>query len=81
MIFFSFYFKIPYCLKIMIRITRLNGTTLWINPHLIEFAEETPDTVITFISDKKIVIKEKIDVLNKKIVDYRKQLGFSIQEP
>lgn len=65
----------------MIRITRLNGTTFWVNPHLIEFAEETPDTVVTLISGKKIIIKEKIDELNKKIINYRRNLGFSIQEP
>ena len=60
----------------MIKVTRLNNTTLWVNPHLIENAEETPDLVITLITGKKIVIKENIEEIKKKIIEYRKSLGF-----
>ncbi|HOK41797.1 MAG TPA: flagellar FlbD family protein [bacterium] len=60
----------------MIKVTRLNNTTLWVNPHLIESAEETPDLVITLITGKKIVIKENIEEIKKKIIEYRKSLGF-----
>jgi flagellar protein FlbD len=58
----------------MIKVTRLNNTELWISPHQIEFIEETPDTVISFVSGKKIVVKEKIDEILKKIIEYRNKI-------
>ena len=44
----------------MIEVTRLNGTKILINPDLIEFVEETPDTVISFTTGRKIIVK-KVD--------------------
>lgn len=42
----------------LIDITRVNGTVLTINSDLIETVEETPDTVITLTTGKKIIAKE-----------------------
>ena len=41
----------------MIEVTRLNGKGLTINSDLIEMIEETPDTVITLTTGKKIIVK------------------------
>ncbi len=65
----------------MIKVTRLNDSEFWINPHLIELIEETPDTIITLTSNKKMIVKEKTDVVLKKIIDYRNRLNYNkIQE-
>lgn len=45
----------------MIEVTRLNGKGLTINSDLIEMLEETPDTVITLTTGKKIIVKMKVD--------------------
>ena len=37
----------------MIGVTRMNGSLLTVNNHLIEMVEETPDTVITLTTGKK----------------------------
>ena len=42
----------------MIDVTRMNGSLLTANNHLIEMVEETPDTVITLTTGKKIIVKE-----------------------
>lgn len=42
----------------MIEVTKLNGSKLLINTSLIEQVEETPDTVITLTSGKKVIVKE-----------------------
>ncbi len=42
----------------MIDVTRLNGSGVTINSDLIEMVEETPDTVITLTTGKKIIVKE-----------------------
>ena len=55
----------------MIKVTRLNGKEFVINAEQIEFAEETPDTVISLMSGKKVVVKEKIDQLIEKVVKYK----------
>ncbi len=42
----------------MIEVTRMDGTTILINVNLIEIVEETPDTVISLTTGKKIIVKE-----------------------
>lgn len=66
--------------KFMIRLTKLNGDIFYLNPHLIERIEEKPDTVITMDSQIQYLVKEKIDEILNKIINYRKNLGVSLQE-
>ena len=42
----------------MIEVTKINGTKILVNSNLIESVEETPDTVITLTTGKKIIAKE-----------------------
>ncbi|HHZ19889.1 MAG TPA: flagellar FlbD family protein [Firmicutes bacterium] len=65
----------------MVRVTRFNGKEFFVNPHLIEFIEATPDTVITLVTGKKIVITESVETVLQRIVEYRKQLGEAGREP
>ena len=60
----------------MIKVTRLNGSEFWVNPHQIEFMEETPDTVIKMFSEKKVVVKERVAEVIESIIEYRKNLGY-----
>jgi len=64
----------------VIRVTRLNGKEYWLNPHLIEVIESRPDTTITLVSGKKIVVKESVDEVIGEIVVYRKRLGGEAHE-
>ncbi len=59
----------------MIQVSRLNGEVYYINPHAIEFIEETPNTVVTMLSDKKVIVTESIEEILNKIIEYRKKLG------
>ncbi|WP_134700382.1 flagellar FlbD family protein [Ammoniphilus sp. YIM 78166] len=48
----------------MIKLTRLNNSSYFLNPFLIEIIEETPDTIITLTNGKKFIVKEKaLDVM------------------
>ena len=51
----------------MILVTRLNKTSqFYVNENLIEFIEETPDTIVTLSTGKKITVSESaIDVVEK----------------
>lgn len=64
----------------MIPVTKLDGSTYWINPHMIESMEQNPDLTITFFSGKKIVVKDKPQELIDRIVSYRKQIGVNALE-
>jgi flagellar protein FlbD len=55
----------------MIVFTRLNQTAVAINPDLIERVEATPDTVITLVDDKKILVREAFEDVVNLITDYR----------
>ncbi len=58
----------------MIEVTRLNSTKVLINPDLIEFVEETPDTVITFTTGRKIIVKESRQEIKNLVKLYRKDI-------
>ncbi|MBQ1171831.1 MAG: flagellar FlbD family protein [Lachnospiraceae bacterium] len=58
----------------MIEVTRLNGTKILINPDLIEFVEETPDTVISFTTGRKIIVKESRQKMKNLVKLYRKDI-------
>ena len=59
----------------MIDVTRLNGKEYYVNPHLIEFLEETPDTVITLTTGKKVVVEESAGQVVERIIAYRRQIA------
>ena len=41
----------------MVEVTKINGVKVLINPDLMELVEETPDTVISFTTGRKIIVK------------------------
>ncbi|MDR1985837.1 MAG: flagellar FlbD family protein [Treponema sp.] len=59
----------------MIKVTRLDGTEYYINPHQIESMELRPDTTILMLSGKYLVVRETAAVVIERIVAYRRQIG------
>lgn len=57
----------------MIDVTRMNGSLLTVNNHLIEMVEETPDTVITLTTGKKIIVKESRQEVKNLVKSYRSE--------
>ncbi len=58
----------------MIDVTRMNDKTLTLNSDLIESVEETPDTVITLTTGKKIIVKESRQEIKNLVKSYRKDI-------
>jgi len=56
----------------MIKVTRLNGNELVINADLIEFVEALPDTIISLVTGKKIMIKESIDIVIARVAEFKR---------
>ncbi len=59
----------------MVKVSRLNDEEIFINPHLIETIEATPDAVITLTNGKKLVVKEDVSEIIKRIVQYRQTIS------
>lgn len=58
----------------MILVTRFDGSTFYINAELIRSVEHTPDTVITLITDYKIVVRDTAEQILDRIIQYQKQV-------
>lgn len=58
----------------MILVTRLNGEEIHVNPDLLERLEATPDTVLTFVDDKKVVVHEDPHTVIERIVAFRARI-------
>ena len=63
----------------MIELTKYNEQVFLLNCDLIETVEETPDTVITLINGKKLIVKENRTEIYERIDDYRKKTLQSFQ--
>ncbi|HID11050.1 MAG TPA: endoflagellar protein [Candidatus Latescibacteria bacterium] len=58
----------------MIVVTRLNGEPLVINSELIELVERTPDTVITLTTGRKLLVRESVEELIRRVLDYKRKI-------
>jgi len=54
----------------MIRLTRLNGSELYINPRLIETMEEVPETHIMLTNGNRYIVLEPVRVVIDRIVSF-----------
>lgn len=64
----------------MIALTRLNGHPVMVNSDLIESLEETPDTVVTLTSGNKLIVRDKMADVQRKIVAFKRAI-YGPQEP
>lgn len=58
----------------MIDVTKMNGASITLNAELIETVEETPDTVITLTSGKKVLVKESRQEIKDLVITYRQDI-------
>lgn len=58
----------------MIKLSRISGKEFYLNSDLIEYIETTPDTVITLVGGKTVMVKEDVDLVINRIVEYKRSL-------
>lgn len=58
----------------MIRVTRLDGKETVVNSDLILMVEDTPDTVLTFANGTHMVVRESVDDVVERSVQFRRRL-------
>jgi flagellar protein FlbD len=55
----------------MIKLTRLNGEAFVLNADLIRYVESCPDTFITLTTGDRLVVRENMDVVVARAVEYQ----------
>ncbi len=58
----------------MIVLHRINGKEFVVNSDLIQTLEATPDTIITFTNQEKMMVRECIDDVVMKIKNFKKEI-------
>lgn len=57
----------------MIKVTRINKSgQFWVNESLIEFMEETPDTILSMASGRKVPVAESAEEVVRLIAQIRR---------
>jgi flagellar protein FlbD len=59
----------------MIELTKLNHEKMILNALYIEKIEATPDTMITLLSGKKVLVLESVEEASKKATNYFKKIN------
>jgi len=65
----------------MIHVTRLNHEDLILNADLIEMIESTPDTVLTLLTGKKMMVLESPVEVMARVLQYRQKAGPVLVRP
>ncbi|MBX6377915.1 MAG: flagellar FlbD family protein, partial [Clostridia bacterium] len=59
----------------MIEVTRLSGDPVVVNADLIELVEATPDTVVVLTTGKRLVVRESVEEVVRRVRAYRAATG------
>lgn len=67
--------------KRMIVVTRFDGTELTVNADLIEFVEASPDTHITLVTGKMMLVREPRAEIIARVLAWRQEAGPLLSRP
>ena len=62
----------------MIKVTRLNDSVLMVNVDRIQSLQAIPETVITFTNNDKIMVKEPLEEVSQRIVEYQRTINSNL---
>lgn len=58
----------------MILLTKLDETKLLVNLESVKFMEATPDTLIFFLNGDTLMVRESLDEVTRRVVEYKSKL-------
>lgn len=59
----------------MIKLSRINGVQFILNAELIEQIESTPDTVITLVGGKTLMVAEPVKKVMARVMRYKRRVN------
>ena len=65
----------------MITVTRFDQSEVVLNADLIEFVEAKPDTYITLVTGKKLLVRETCPQVIARVIEFRRLAGIFPRPP
>ena len=65
----------------MIQLTRLDKSPLLVSLDAIKYVESTPDTIVTFLNGDSVIVRESLDEIDKRVLQYRVKLLSQVKAP
>ncbi|HNQ22322.1 MAG TPA: flagellar FlbD family protein [Phycisphaerae bacterium] len=63
----------------MITLTRLDKRVIVLNSELIKWIEATPDTIVTLINGDTVIVRESVEEVVDRAIDYARRVrGFRV---
>jgi|WetSurMetagenome_2_1015567.scaffolds.fasta_scaffold89006_3 flagellar protein FlbD len=59
----------------MIHVTRLDGTPIVLNCDLVQWVEETPDTVVVLTSGERVLVRETSREVAQRALEYKRSIA------
>ena len=63
----------------MIKLTKFDGTEMFLNPHMIKEVESIPDTIVTLSTGDKLYVKETAFEVSSRFTDYQRFIRFKFE--
>ncbi|MBQ9526139.1 MAG: flagellar FlbD family protein [Fretibacterium sp.] len=61
----------------MIKVHRLNGELFLLNSDMIETIDTTPDTVVRLLNGHRYLVREEMQEVYDKVVEFRRSAGYA----
>jgi flagellar protein FlbD len=58
----------------VIPLRRLNNQPIIVNCDLIESVESTPDSVVTLVSGNKLIVRDTLDEIRARVVQFKREI-------
>ena len=58
----------------MIKLTRMSGEEFVVNAELIQYVEARPDTIVTLVGKERLIVKESVDEVVRRVIEYGRRL-------
>ena len=58
----------------MIKVTRFTGEEFVVNAEMIQYVESKPDTIITLTTKERIIVRESMDEVVRRVIEYGRAL-------
>lgn len=65
----------------MILLTRLDNSKLLVNLETVKYIEATPDTLIFFLNGDSMIVRESLEEIDQRVLEYRMRALKLIQAP
>lgn len=65
----------------VILLTRLDNSRVLVNLETVKFIDFTPDTVIQFVNGDSLIVREPLEEIEARVLDYRIKILATVSDP